>query len=363
MKRCARRRRCTGRTIGASASGCGSSCSRGSRCSFASTRNPTPSKRCCTPAPATWSRWKSASPPCRWCGRRAARSSRRPRRPSNGSATSCCRRNKRGSLQSGSRSGSARRRRRRRSPPRSSRAARAARLPSPLGPSGPQPTRLFFPTGMAKAGGGVLLVANGNSNRAFEAGTVVSVGGEALDGLLSSTLDCAVSNPDPACTAPIQPAQFFADAVMIGNYAGPLILNTDKTAAYTGSRDSGKINAVRVGPGGSLGCPANAGDDARKDCRAGIIDLRSAGVDGPYAIAAGNSVLPGKAAQNVLFVSSIIPHIDAISGGAIISSTAVAALSMQDPSQLLFTMQAGGFFLDGGGGGGAPGVRREARPP
>jgi hypothetical protein len=158
-------------------------------------------------------------------------------------------------------------------------------LPPPFGPNGPQPTRLFFPTGMAKAAGGVLLVANGNFNRAFEAGTVVSVKREALDGLLSSTLDCDVANPDPACTAPIQPAQFFADAVMIGNYAGPLVLSTDKTAAYTGSRDSGKINAVRVGPGGSLGCPANAGDDARKDCRAGIIDLRSAGVDGPYAIA------------------------------------------------------------------------------
>src|SRR5207245_11061502 len=158
------------------------------------------------------------------------------------------------------------------------------------------------------------------------------------------------------------PAQFFADAVMIGNYAGPLVLSTDKTAAYTGSRDSGKINAVRVGPGGSLGCPANAGDGARKHCRAGSIDPRSAGVDGPYAIAAGNSVLPGKAAQSVLFVSSIIPHIDAISGGVIISSTAVAALSMQDPSQLLFTMQAGSFFIDGGYGVGPmvfDGMRRQ----
>jgi len=223
-------------------------------------------------------------------------------------------------------------------------------LPPPFGPNGPQPTRLFFPTGMAKAAGGVLLVANGNFNRAFEAGTVVSVRREALDGLLSSTLDCDVANPDPACTAPIQPAQFFADAVMIGNYAGPLVLSTDKTAAYTGSRDSGKINAVRVGPGGSLGCPANAGDDARKDCRAGIIDLRSAGVDGPYAIAAGDSVLPGRAAQSVLFVSSITPHIESIGGAGIITSTAVAALSMQDPSQLLFTMQAGSFFIDGGYG-------------
>jgi hypothetical protein len=235
-------------------------------------------------------------------------------------------------------------------------------LPPPFGPNGPQPTRFFFPTGLAKASGGVLLVANGNFNRAFQAGTVVSVKREALDGLLSSNLDCDVANPDPGCTAPIDPAQFFADAVMIGNYAGPLILNTDKTAAYTGSRDSGKINAVRVGPLGSLGCPANAGDDARKDCRAGIIDLQSAGVDGPYAIVAGNSVLPGQAAQNVLFVSSIIPHIDSISGGNIITSTAVAALLMEDPSKLYFTMQAGAFFIDGGYGVGPmvfDGMRRQ----
>src|SRR2546430_8726105 len=129
---------------------------------------------------------------------------------------------------------------------------------------------------------------------------------------------------------------------MIGNYAGPLVLNTDKTAAYTGSRDSGKINAVRVGPGGSLGCPANAGDDARKDCRAGIIDLRSAGVDGPYAIAAGDSVLPGRAAQSVLFVSSITPHIESIGGPRINPSTAGPPPWHQGPSDAALTDPPGG---------------------
>jgi hypothetical protein len=227
-------------------------------------------------------------------------------------------------------------------------------LPPPFGPSGPQPTRFFFPAGLAKAGGGVLLVANGNFNRAFAAGTVVAVKRKALDDLLSTSLDCDVANPDPACTAPIDPTKFFDDAVMIGNYAGPLVLNTDKTAAYTGSRDSGKISAVSVTVGTDgvavLGCPPNAGDNARKDCRAGIIDLRSVGVDGPYAIAAGNANLPGKPAESVLFVSSVIPHIDAISSGSIITSTWVAALRMQDPSKLLFTMLAGSLFIDGGYG-------------
>jgi len=225
-------------------------------------------------------------------------------------------------------------------------------LPPPFGPNGRQPTRLFFPTGLAQADGGVLLVANGNFNRAFEAGTVVSIDRTYLDSLFGADLDCSVPSPDPACNPQI-PQDKFLDAVMIGNYAGPLVLNTDKTAAYTGSRDSGRINAVRVGPGGSLGCPPNAGDDARKDCRSGIIDLTPAGVDGPYAIAAGDSLPPGTSnAQSVLFVSSIIPHIDSISNGQIITSTAVAALSMQDPSKLLFTMPAGSLFVGGAAGSG-----------
>src|SRR2546428_2040872 len=148
---------------------------------------------------------------------------------------------------------------------------------------------------------------------------------------------------------------------MIGNYAGAVVPNSDKTAAYTGSRDTGRNNAVRVGPGGSLGCRPNAGDDARKDCRSGIIDLTPAGVDGPYAISAGDSLPPGTStAQSVLFVSSIIPHIDSISNGQIISSTAVAALSMQDPSKLLFTIPAGSFFV-GGGYGVGPMVFDQAR--
>src|SRR3989441_4379545 len=208
-------------------------------------------------------------------------------------------------------------------------------LPPPFGPNGPQPPRLFFPTGLAQADGGVLLVANGNFNRAFEAGTVVSIDRTYLDSLFGADLDCSVPSPDPGCNPQI-PQDKFLGAVMIGNYAGPLVLNSDKTAAYTGSRDTGRINAVRVGPDGSLGCPPNAGDDARKDCRSGIIDLTPAGVDGPYAISAGDSLPPGTStAQSVLFISSIIPHIDSISNGQIISSTAVAALSMQDPSKLL----------------------------
>ena len=233
-------------------------------------------------------------------------------------------------------------------------------LPPPFGPNGPQPTRLFFPTGLAKAGGGVLLVTNGNFNHAFEAGTVVGIQRAYLDSLFDLDLDCAVATPDPRCNPQI-PQDQFSGAVMIGNYAGPLVLNLGKTAAYTGSRDTGRLNGVRVDPGGVLGCLPNSGDDARRDCRIGVIDLTASGIEGPYAIVAGDTRMPGAAsAQDAIFVASIIPHIDAISGGVIATSSTVAALSMQDPSQLLFTMSAGSFFV-GGGYGVGPMVFDQAR--
>ena len=86
-------------------------------------------------------------------------------------------------------------------------------LPPPFGPDGPKPPRLFFPTGLAVASNG-LLVANGNFNRAFEAGTVVQISGDYIDSLLKSTIDCDV---DPAtldqatkdaCYPQIPPAEF-----------------------------------------------------------------------------------------------------------------------------------------------------------
>jgi hypothetical protein len=138
--------------------------------------------------------------------------------------------------------------------------------------------------------------------------------------------------------------------VLIGNYAGPLVLSTDGASAYTGSRDTGILNGVRVDPGGALHCPPGAGNDATKDCRTGVIGLTSAGVDGPYAIATGTTVIPGSpASQPVLFVSSIIPHIDSVVSGTIFAHSAVAVLNMQNPSGLLFTIPVGStFFPDGG---------------
>jgi hypothetical protein len=224
-------------------------------------------------------------------------------------------------------------------------------LPPPFGPDGPQPARLFFPTGLAQTPtstdlpNGALLVANGNFNRAFEAGTVVSIDGQYVLALLR---DCDGANADGGVSAdagcsPQIPERAFLGAAMIGNYAGPLALNSGKTAAYTASRDTGTINAVRIASDGKLGCVAGAGDDAARDCRKGIIDLTAAGLEGPYSVVPGNAIrLGADTPDDVLFVSSIVPHIDRISGTDIFTSTSVAALSMDDPSKLLFQMVAGG---------------------
>jgi hypothetical protein len=228
-------------------------------------------------------------------------------------------------------------------------------LPPPFGPNGAQPARLFFPTGLAKMPDGTLLVANGNFNHAFDSGTVVSISRAYLDELFRKRLDCDRIDPitgvQPAgCIAQI-PADQFAGAVLIGNYAGPLAVSGDGTGVYTGSRDTGRLNAVRVDPGGVLHCPPGAGDDAKKDCRKGLIDLTPAGVDGPYTILPGTTVVPGTTTpQPVFFVSSVVPHIDEISSGILYTSTSVAVLNMLDPSQLLYSMRAGSRFVAGGAG-------------
>jgi hypothetical protein len=222
-------------------------------------------------------------------------------------------------------------------------------LPPPFGPEAPGPTRLFFPTGLAKTNEGGLLIANGNFNHAYDAGTVVGLSRAFLDGIFRLKLDCGQATRDPACIRAIpqdRPTNL-TGVVMIGNYAGPLVLDATGTAAYVGSRDSAMLNGVSVGTGGTLGCVAGGGQG--DDCRKGLIDLQPLGVDGPYTVVAGDTVLPGTSIhQPALFVSSVIPHIESISSGIINSSTAVAVLNMQDPTQVLFTLRAAQPFVAGG---------------
>jgi len=233
-------------------------------------------------------------------------------------------------------------------------------LPPPFGPAGPSPVRLFFPTGLAKTSEGHLLVANGNFNHAFDGGTVVGISRSYLDSVFllrsaaNAKLDCGLATTDPGfdarCSQQI-PQEQFTGAAMIGNYAGPLVLDGTGAAAYTGSRDSGILNGVRIDPGvrvdaaGTLHCLTGAGDDATKDCRKGVIDLQPFGVDGPYGMAAGDTVFPGETTPHpALFVASLIPHIEDISSGVISTSSSVAVLNLQDPSQVFFRLQVAQTF-------------------
>src|SRR5512140_1495379 len=187
-------------------------------------------------------------------------------------------------------------------------------LPPPFGPGDPTNTRLFFPTGLAKLPDGSLLVANGNFNHAYDAGTVVSIRKSYLDAFFAKKLACQkVVAPEEAlqytpnpCDDDVvtHPGDVFGGAVLIGNYAGPLVLNDSGTMAFTGSRDTSLLNGVAVNPDLTLGCPPNAGTGT--DCRKGVVDLGAQGVLGPYAIVAGGAVAnPGEPSRRVLYVSAM----------------------------------------------------------
>src|SRR5439155_20171929 len=78
----------------------------------------------------------------------------------------------------------------------------------------------------------------------------------------------------------------------------------------------------------------------------------------------GDTIPPGTGSPlDVPFVSSLVPHIETITSGTPITSTSVAALSMQDPSRLLFQMRAGSEFVAGGFGVGPMVFDRSRRRP
>lgn len=216
-------------------------------------------------------------------------------------------------------------------------------LPPPFGPEHPQDPRLFFPTGLASTSAGALLVSNGNFNHAYDAGTVVSLAPDFVaaffrkdPSVAGSPLSCDLRSPPAGCDRPLRSD---ASAVMIGNYAGPLVLNSAGTAAYTASRDSGLLNAVSVDASGNVSCPPGVGRSST-DCRGGLVDLKAgARLDGPYNIVPGNYVPIGQAdRRSVFFVSSVVPHIESITSGSAVTSSQVAALDMGDPRQILFAV-------------------------
>jgi hypothetical protein len=230
-----------------------------------------------------------------------------------------------------------------------------------------QQVRLDFPTGLAITPNKSLLVANGNFSHAFVSGTMLSIPGSAIEAIFDANqlVDCETPAVNPAtgvATFPAQcthqPAEVIQSAVMIGNYAGPITLDDDGTVparfnavggtAFTGSRDTNKLNAVHVAPDGTLTCAAGAGISAT-DCRQGLLNLdTTSNLDGPFSIVAGDAFIPGRGDTRVMFVSSLIPHVDDIQSGIPITSSEVAVLPMDDPSHPAFTMLGSSQFSAAG---------------
>jgi hypothetical protein len=201
-------------------------------------------------------------------------------------------------------------------------------LPPPFGPdpARPEPARFFFPTGIAiDPTASWVVVTNSNADRLYDAGAMYS--------LRSADL-AKYFEPGGAKGTESFPVAALAGKVIVGNFTGPLILAGG--TAYTGSRDTNRLNAVALDPAtGSLACRGPGGDD----CRGASIDLKNAaGLEGPFGIAAATIRPPGfPADRDVVLVNSLVPHIDAIqSGVGVLSSSRLAALNQADLS-VLFT--------------------------
>ena len=243
----------------------------------------------------------------------------------------------------------------------------------------------FFPTGLAVLPDKTLLVANGNFSHAFAGGTLISVNKDFIAGIFDAVHpDCAQPGVDTGvapCTRQLTEPNAVVSGVMIGNYAGPIGLDdaadagtaaeftaTGGGTAYIGSRDSNTVDAIHVDPGGLLTCFPDAGISPT-DCRQGLINTSTAvnadgtpvNLDGPYSIVSGDAAPPGFPSQRVMFVASLIPHVESIQSGIPITTSEIAVLSQASPQVPLFTMIGSGLFIGANGAGIGPMLYDSAR--
>jgi hypothetical protein len=150
---------------------------------------------------------------------------------------------------------------------------------------------------------------------------------------------------------------------MVGNYLGPLVLDPAGVSAYSGSRDTNRLNGVSLDPAtGTLSCRTGALPSPGPDCRSGVLDLgRLVNLEGPYGIAFGTATPIGAAAPvPSIFVSPLIPHLDNLSNGVAQLSSPVAVLNAADPSKIYFSALATDP-LNGSGIGAGPIVFDDVR--
>jgi len=238
-----------------------------------------------------------------------------------------------------------------------------ALLPPPFGPdeNNPEPPRLFFPTGIAIANGWVV-VSNSNADRLYDAGATYALPAAELlryFGPVSPVPACAT---DPTkCDAPF-PASVVAGATITGNYTGPMVFAAgpapNQVSLYSGSRDSNRRNSVALDTTTEqLTCrgPQRVATAIPPDCRNGSIDLNNnAQVQGPFGVAVGTIRSPIDTSDTpVVMVGSLIPRVDDVQSGVLLTSSHVAALDQADPTRVLFTATVTSR-LHGGGVGGGP---------
>jgi hypothetical protein len=240
-------------------------------------------------------------------------------------------------------------------------------------------SQFFFPTGIAVMPDKTLLVANGNFSHLFAGGTMISVDADFIHGIFedNQSHDCGAEGVDTGgfpCTRQLSETGAVVSGVMIGNYAGPIGLDdaadagtpeafaaTGGGTAYVGSRDSNTVDAIHVDPGGQLTCLADAGVTPN-DCRQGLINTATAtgadgnpvNLDGPYSIVSGDASPLGQPSERVMFVSSLVPHVEDIESGIPITTSEVTVLSQANPGVPLFTMIASGEFIGANGAGIGP---------
>jgi hypothetical protein len=224
-------------------------------------------------------------------------------------------------------------------------------LPPPFGPDPAKPlsAQLFFPTGIAIDGSGRwLVVSNSNADRLYDAGAMYSL----------RTADLIKYFPPGSTVGTVPfPTGSVVGTVITGNYTGPLVLagglvSGEPVTAYTGSRDTNRLNAVALDSAtGLLTC---RGGNVPNDCRTDSIDLNNAvQLEGPFGIASANVRPPGATSDvGAILVNALIPHIDEIQSGVVLTSSRLAALAQSDPTQVLFAATVTDRFNGSGFGGG-----------
>lgn len=206
-------------------------------------------------------------------------------------------------------------------------------LPPPFDTDGKQESgqpRLLLPTGIAAAPSGQVLVASSNLDRTYDSGTLLSFSPAFIAGFFDAPADVVATS----ATLPRAPDVW---AAMVPDYAGPIALDQDGTTVWMGSRTTNLATAVRLDPAtGKLSCAVGAG----QDCRAGTVNLLATSkLEGAYGVVPGLARLPGDGADHrVMFIASLVPHIDEVQSGVLQAFGRVAAVLSDAPTQVLYTI-------------------------